>query len=159
MLYAGQSHVSTSLKIACTIRSYAATSAGVAQVLPVYCYDPRSFAASRWGSTKTGPHRAAFLQQSVACLRASLQALGSGLLVGVGAPEALLPAALEGVAPGGGLVLCQEEVTSEETAVDAAVARAVKVGAATRRATWGQACIAWHEARRHADVKAVARTW
>jgi hypothetical protein len=32
------------------------------------------------------------------------------------------------VAPGGGLLLCQEEVTSEEEAADAAVARAVKVG-------------------------------
>jgi deoxyribodipyrimidine photo-lyase len=100
------------------------------QVLPVYCYDPRFFAASRWGNSKTGPHRAAFLQQCVAGLRSSLQALGSGLLVAVGPPEALLPAALEGVAPGGGLVLCQEEVTSEETAVDAAVARSIKVGTA-----------------------------
>jgi deoxyribodipyrimidine photo-lyase len=95
----------------------------------VYCYDPRFFAASRWGSTKTGPHRAAFLQQCVAGLRGSLQQLGSGLLVAVGPPEALLPAALEGVGPGAGLVLCQEEVTSEEAAVDAAVQRAIKVRA------------------------------
>jgi deoxyribodipyrimidine photo-lyase len=93
----------------------------------VYCYDPRFFAASRWGSTKTGPHRAAFLQQCVAGLRGSLQQLGSGLLVAVGPPEALLPAALEGMGPGAGLVLCQEEVTSEEAAVDAAVQRAIKV--------------------------------
>jgi deoxyribodipyrimidine photo-lyase len=97
------------------------------QVLPVYCYDPRFFATSRWGNSKTGPHRAAFLQQCVAGLRGSLQSLGSGLLVAVGAPEAVLPAALEGVGPGAGLVLCQEEVTSEEAAVDAAVARAIKV--------------------------------
>jgi deoxyribodipyrimidine photolyase len=65
----------------------------------------------------------------VAGLRGSLQQLGSGLLVAVGPPEALLPAALEGVGPGAGLVLCQEEVTSEEAAVDAAVQRAIKVRA------------------------------
>eukprot|EP00882_Tetradesmus_deserticola_P034265 GHRQ01039248.1.p2 GENE.GHRQ01039248.1~~GHRQ01039248.1.p2 ORF type:complete len:128 (+),score=59.92 GHRQ01039248.1:458-841(+) len=98
------------------------------QVLPVYCYDPRSFAASPWGSSKTGPHRAAFLQQCVAGLRASLQQLGSGLLVAVGAPEAVLAAALEGGGPGAGLVLCQQEVTSEEEAADAAVQAAVQVG-------------------------------
>uniref|UniRef100_A0A383W805 Photolyase/cryptochrome alpha/beta domain-containing protein n=1 Tax=Tetradesmus obliquus TaxID=3088 RepID=A0A383W805_TETOB len=106
------------------------------EVLPVYCYDPRFFAASPWGTTKTGPHRAAFLQQCVAGLRVSLQQLGSGLLVAVGAPEAVLPAALEGCAPGAGLVLCQEEVTSEETAVDAAVQRAIK-GKAKLVRHWG----------------------
>lgn len=26
-------------------------------VLPVYCFDPRFFAKSKWGHVKTGPHR------------------------------------------------------------------------------------------------------
>jgi deoxyribodipyrimidine photo-lyase len=97
------------------------------QVLPVYCYDPRFFALSPWGLSKTGPHRAAFLQQCVGDLRASLQSLGSGLLVSCGRPEDVIASALEGCAEGGGLVLTQAEVTSEELAVDAAVRRAIEV--------------------------------
>lgn len=99
------------------------------EVVPIYCYDPRFFALSRWGNSKTGAHRAAFLQESVADLRASLRGVGSELLVAVGKPEEVLPAALEGAAQGGGLVLAQEEVASEELAVDAKVARALKVWA------------------------------
>ncbi|KAF6262584.1 cryptochrome DASH1 [Scenedesmus sp. NREL 46B-D3] len=91
---------------------------------------------SPWGNPKTGPHRAAFLQQCVAGLRGSLQQLGSGLLVAVGGPEAVLPSALEGVAPGAGLVLCQEEVTSEELAVDAALQCAIR-GQAELVRRWG----------------------
>jgi deoxyribodipyrimidine photo-lyase len=97
------------------------------EVLPVYCYDPRFFAASPLGLSKTGPHRAAFLQQCVADLRGSLQALGSDLLVSCGRPEEVIGAALGGCAEGGGLVLTQAEVTSEELAVDAAARRAIKV--------------------------------
>ena len=93
----------------------------------MYCYDPRFFALSPWGLTKTGPHRAAFLQQCVADLQASLQQLGSGLLVAVGKPEEVIAAALDDVPTGSGLVLAQEEVTSEELAVDAKVTRAIKV--------------------------------
>jgi deoxyribodipyrimidine photo-lyase len=86
--------------------------------------------------SKTGPHRAAFLQECVADLQASLQQLGSGLLVAVGRPEAVIASALEGAAEGGSLVLTQQEVTSEETGVDAAVRRAIK-GKAQLMPLWG----------------------
>lgn len=82
---------------------------------------------SPWGLSKTGPHRAAFLQACVSDLSSSLQQLGSGLLVSVGAPEAVIASALEGAADGGNLVLTQQEVTQEETDVAAAVSRAIKV--------------------------------
>jgi deoxyribodipyrimidine photo-lyase len=101
------------------------------QVLPVYCYDPRFFALSPWGLSKTGPHRAAFLQSCVSDLSSSLQQLGSGLLVSVGSPESLIASALEGCAEGGSLVLTQQEVTQEETDGDAAVRRAIEVSRAT----------------------------
>lgn len=61
------------------------------QVLPVYCFDPRFFKSSAWGTPKTGPHRAAFLLESVADLKGSLQQLGSGLVVAVGKPEEVIP--------------------------------------------------------------------
>jgi deoxyribodipyrimidine photo-lyase len=72
----------------------------------------------------------------VADLQASLQQLGSGLLVAVGRPEAVIASALEGAAEGGSLVLTQQEVTSEETGVDAAVRRAIK-GKAQLMPLWG----------------------
>eukprot|EP00879_Flechtneria_rotunda_P024160 GHRR01025606.1.p1 GENE.GHRR01025606.1~~GHRR01025606.1.p1 ORF type:complete len:260 (+),score=90.08 GHRR01025606.1:202-981(+) len=106
------------------------------EVLPVYCYDPRFSALSRWGHPKMGPYRAAFLQECVADLAANLQQLGSGLLVAVGKPEEVITGALDGAAAAGNLVLTQEEVTSEELAVDAKVARAVKGKAQVIR-HWG----------------------
>lgn len=91
-----------------------------AQVLPVYCFDPRQFGETTFGFPKTGKFRAQFLLESVADLRRSLQQLGSNLIVRVGKPEEVLPAlAAQTQAQA---VYWHEEVTAEELAVDAAVA-------------------------------------
>ncbi|KAG2435381.1 hypothetical protein HXX76_007453 [Chlamydomonas incerta] len=106
------------------------------EVLPVYVYDPRFFAATPWGALKTGAHRAKFIQECVADLKQRLQGLGSDLVVAVGQPEQLLPALLEGggAAP---LVLTAEECTSEEAAVDVAVARSLKPAGGKLLRYWG----------------------
>ncbi len=65
---------------------------GDADVVPVYCFDPRQFGTTHRGSAKTGPLRAKFLSESVVDLRRQLRSIGSDLLVGVGKPEELLPA-------------------------------------------------------------------
>ncbi len=91
------------------------------QVLPVYVFDPRFFAASAWGSPKTGPFRAKFVLQSVLDLKRRLRGVGSDLLVAVGQPEHILPRLLaQAAAPQqqGPLVLTMEETTSEELRVD-----------------------------------------
>jgi hypothetical protein len=59
----------------------------LAQVVPLYCLDPRQFIATPWGNPKTGNHRAQFLLQSVLDLKLGLQQLGSDLLVHMGKPE------------------------------------------------------------------------
>lgn len=112
----------------------------------MYCFDPRFFAHSPWGLSKTGPHRAAFLQQSVADLQSSLRGIGSGLLVSCGSPEQAIAAALEGCAEGGGLVLTQQEVTSEELDVDAAIRRAIKVRVWWCHTCSRDACCLWDKA-------------
>ena len=56
-------------------------------VLPVYCFDPRFFAPSAWGTPKTGGRRARFQLECVLNLRENLRAAGSDLLVAVGKPE------------------------------------------------------------------------
>lgn len=51
---------------------------GAAEVLPLYCFDPRFFGTTPWGNPKTGPFRAQFQLESVLDLKKSLRALGSG---------------------------------------------------------------------------------
>ncbi|CEL94135.1 unnamed protein product [Vitrella brassicaformis CCMP3155] len=98
-----------------------------AEVLPVFCIDPRQFGISEWGSPKTGIFRARFLVESVADLKRQLRGLGSDLLVAIGQPETILPelATLpsEKGQPERATVVASEEVTSEETAVQDAVRR------------------------------------
>ena len=43
------------------------------QVLPLYCFDPRSFGTTPFGNQKTGSLRAKFLLDSVQDLKASLR--------------------------------------------------------------------------------------
>ena len=115
-----------------------------AEVLPLYLFDPRHFGTTPRGSPKTGSYRTRFLLESVVDLRAQLRALGSDLLVGVGRPEDVLPTLVipardgEGAATGATTtILWQEQVTSEELKVDAAIRSALPAGAATCEPVWG----------------------
>jgi deoxyribodipyrimidine photo-lyase len=58
-----------------------------AQVVPVFCFDPRLFGTTRLGNPKTGPFRSEFLLESVHALRAALQGIDSDLLTTNSAPE------------------------------------------------------------------------
>ncbi|MFB6192492.1 MAG: DASH family cryptochrome [Haloarculaceae archaeon] len=67
------------------------------EVLPVYVFDPRQYARSRYvDEPKTGPRRAAFLAECVGDLRGRLRARGGDLLVRRGRPERVLPALAAG---------------------------------------------------------------
>jgi len=61
------------------------------QIVPVYCFDPRHFARTRYGTRKTGVLRAAFLLENVLALQQTLRQLGGDLIVDYGYPEVLLP--------------------------------------------------------------------
>ncbi|MBB2149744.1 DASH family cryptochrome [Pedobacter gandavensis] len=56
-------------------------------ILPVYFFDPQYFQETRFGTLKTGFHRAKFLLESVAALRLSFQNLGGDILLVHGRPE------------------------------------------------------------------------
>lgn len=119
-------------------------------ILPLFCFDPRLFgdeARSSFGSIKCGPKRAKFILESVADLRHQLESRGSGLLIAHGKPEDVMlnmMKAIDGTASGAKgetipHVVCQEEVCSEELAVDKAV-RAVMTQhhpQATLETIWG----------------------
>jgi deoxyribodipyrimidine photo-lyase len=92
-------------------------------VIPVYCFDPRYFANTIYGTQKTGAFRTKFLLESVAGLRRSLQKLGGDLMIRFGLPEVVLPEICQqyGVAE----VYHHREVAAEETEISAKVEAAL----------------------------------
>ena len=90
-----------------------------AQVVPVYCFDPRQFAETSFGFPKTGAFRAKFLLESVADLRNSLSQLGSNLVLRRGLPEEIIPSLVRKLDIDA--IYFHGEVTSEELAVEDAV--------------------------------------
>ena len=103
----------------------AAVAAGdAASVTPFYCFDPRFHGVvTHYGVPKCGAHRAQFLVESVADARARLTALGSGLAVSVGPPEAAVATMLAG-GPPGGIVFAAAEPCPEERGAERVVAAA-----------------------------------
>ncbi len=93
------------------------------KVVPVYCFDPRYFAETKFGTAKTGVFRARFLLESVNNLRNSLRRLGGDLIVKTGKPEDILPeiCRLYHVRE----VYHHREVGPEETAISALVEEAL----------------------------------
>ena len=88
-------------------------------IVPVYIFDERQFGEIE-GFPKTGSFRAQFLLESVQALKEGLQDLGSDLLVEIGKPEVLLPQIAKKYACE--IVYAHQEVTSEEKAVEKALA-------------------------------------
>ena len=93
---------------------------------------PTSTHGPDYNCIKCGPKRAQFVLESVADLRSNLKKHGSGLLVAVGKPEDVLAdiarrVTAESFSSGSEMlhinIVCQEEVCSEELAVDKAIRR------------------------------------
>ncbi len=104
-------------------------------VVSVYCFDPRQFGQTHFGFPKTGAFRAQFLLESLGDLRANLRCLGSDLIIRQGEPEQVLPALAQQV--GARACYWHQEVTSEETTVEQAVAAALKAVGCTGQTFWG----------------------
>jgi deoxyribodipyrimidine photo-lyase len=85
--------------------------------LCLYCFDPRHFSRSQFGSVKTGVYRAKFLLESVQSLKKNLRSIGSDLIIKVGRPEEVIPSFMTP----GSEVFVHGEVTKEETDVELAV--------------------------------------
>ena len=108
----------------------------VEEVLPMYVFDPREFAPDRYiGAPKTGPHRAAFLLETVLDLQTRLRAIGSDLYIAHGAPETVLPELVRQFEATE--VRATREHTSEESTVETAVETALRGVGARLRLTEG----------------------
>jgi deoxyribodipyrimidine photo-lyase len=92
-------------------------------VIPVYCFDPRYFADTNYGTKKTGSFRAKFLLESVNGLRQSLQSLGGDLMIRFGMPEEILPEICQKYAVSE--VYHHREVAAEETEISSNVESAL----------------------------------
>ena len=106
-----------------------------AQIVPLYCFDPRQFEQTSFGFPKTGAFRAQFLLESIAALRRSLRAIDSDLVIRQGLPEAVIPALVEQL--GITAVYYHREVTSEETAIETSLQHALKGLNVTFMPFWG----------------------
>ncbi|MFK7809494.1 MAG: DASH family cryptochrome [Saprospiraceae bacterium] len=86
------------------------------EVYPVFIFDERTFKGStRFGFKKTGVHRARFTIEAVRDLKASLQKLGSDLIVRIGKPEEILFEIAGQIKSS--WVFCNRERTNEEVEV------------------------------------------
>lgn len=90
-----------------------------AQIIPLYCFDPRQFSQTSHNFPKTGSYRGQFLRESLIDLRQSLQALGSDLIVRQGKPENIIPELVQTLDINA--VYHSEEVTFEEVKVEIAL--------------------------------------
>jgi deoxyribodipyrimidine photo-lyase len=106
-----------------------------AQVVPVYCFDPRQFGQTSFGFRKTGAFRAQFLRESVLDLRNSLRSRGSHLVIRQGQPERVIPELAQTL--GCDAVYFHSEVTAEEVSVEKALRQALELLRIRHNSFWG----------------------
>ncbi len=106
-----------------------------AEIIPLYCFDPRHFGKTSFGFAKTGAYRAQFLCETVEDLRVGLRSRGSNLVIRQGKPEIEIPALVKALNIDA--VYWHEEVTSEETDVDQAVEKALADLKVSSEVYWG----------------------
>jgi len=100
-------------------------SVNAGEVLPVYVFDPRQFAKTRFGFRRAGALRAQFLLESVAALRKKLREKGSDLLIRVGEPEKIIAQLAEDF--GAEYVFTSKEIAPDETHVESSLSKKLKV--------------------------------
>lgn len=106
-----------------------------ADVILLYCFDPRQFGETSFGFEKTGAYRAQFLLETIADLRQSLQARGSNLVIRQGKPEEEIATLVNDLNVDA--VYWHEEVTSEEIAVERNVEKALSALKVSSEVYWG----------------------
>lgn len=106
-----------------------------AEVIPLYCFDPRQFGETSYGFPKTGAYRAKFLIETVADLREGWRSRGSNLVIRQGKPEAEIPQLVKALNIDA--VYWHEEITSEETDIEHKVEQALKELKVASEVYWG----------------------
>lgn len=114
-------------------------------IVPIFCFDPRFISRTEtpFGSPKCGVGRAKFILESVQNLRENLESNGSGLIVAHGKSEDVFEQLCQTLQNDDKTlqpnVFCQEEIASEELAVDKAMKRTLKKHQGSLESKWGSA--------------------
>jgi deoxyribodipyrimidine photo-lyase len=106
-----------------------------AQIIPVYCFDPRQFTQTSYGFPKTGAFRTQFLLESVADLRQSFRKLGSDLILRLGKPEIIIPELVKILNIDA--VYYYQEATSEELSIEQNLKTALAALGVVVKSYWG----------------------
>lgn len=103
---------------------YAAVNASD-EVIPVYVFDPRQFAKTRFGFRRASPLRARFLLETVVALRNKFRQNGGDLLIRVGDPEKIIAELAADF--GASYVYASKEIAPDETRVESSLSKKLKV--------------------------------
>ncbi|MGL4503042.1 MAG: deoxyribodipyrimidine photo-lyase, partial [Planktothrix sp.] len=106
-----------------------------AQIIPVYCFDPRQFKKTSYGFPKTGAFRTQFLLESVADLRQSFRKLGSDLIIRQGKPEIVISELVKILNIDA--VYYYQEATSEELTLEQNLKTALAALGVIVKSYWG----------------------
>jgi len=107
-------------------------------VFPVYVFDHLHYKGTHhFGFPKTGAYRTKFLIESVEDLRKTLQSRGSNLMIFQGRPKEAVANILKNLNGSALTLICQAEVTKEETDVEKNIAEACKEQRANFIKIWG----------------------
>ncbi len=106
-----------------------------ADVIFLYCFDPRQWGETAFGFPKTGAYRAKFLIETVADLRRSLRSRGSDLIVRQGKPEVEILALVERLNIDS--VYWHEEATQEEIEIENNLKQALRSRDTPFKTYWG----------------------
>lgn len=112
------------------------------EIIPVYCFDPRTFKNhTDYETRKTGLVRARFQIESVLDLRQSLKQVGSELVLSCEKPETFLPKLFSKDMEN--IIVYQTEICSEELEVEDNVKyHAKKTGLETKvQSVWGSTIV------------------
>jgi deoxyribodipyrimidine photo-lyase len=102
--------------------------------VPVYVFDERDYGETRYGTEKTGAHRARFVRETVEDLRSSLRELGGDLAVRQGRTEEVVASLVDGY--GVDTVFLQTKPATEEFGRERAVRETAEAKGAETRTLW-----------------------
>ena len=103
------------------------------ELLCIYCFDPRHFRNTRYGSKKTGLFRTKFQLEAVENLRENLRKLGNNLIVAYDKPENIIP----NLTSDDITVHVTGEVTNEEIQIENLVEKKLKIKNCTLKRIYG----------------------
>ncbi len=95
------------------------------EIIPVYVFDPRQFAKTKFGFRRASALRARFLLETVGALRTKMRNKGSDLLIRVGDPEKIIAQLAEDFAAS--YVYTSKEIAPDETRVESSLSKNLKV--------------------------------